>query len=522
MRIALLALVALVGGCHWNLNDPGTDPIPSQLYFPSGLAMDPDGRYAYIANGNADLKYGGGTVMVADVLLFECTIARFRQLNPSGPLDVAPPMPASCGDPANYDALITAGRCRPDPLDPTIVDCDETAFVLPNSTVRIGNFAGAIRIHRIDQTHRRLFVAVRGDPSITEIDVDLGADLTKPGVLNCFNDVSSLTTRSGYDPVKNVTTAPPPCDATFLVQQYTCQNKPTCLPGKDNMGLTQLATEPFGMELDEANSRLLISHLATGQVSLIDVDKPASLALLSTSDPFFPPDTLGRHGGFSLAQQNPGNRSSLWYLTSSVSPQIASFRVGESNVIIPAFAFGISTSFAQGTDVRDIHFEPGGQRVFVTENNPPTVLTIDTSPRSDGAGSTPNNVVRDITNVCQTPSHMGVRRIFRPGAPGTPTQVSTRLVVVCFLSSQVMIVDPDRPGVLDTIFSGFGGPNDVAFNFLDDGATPAPEALPARPRRAFVSNFTESTVSLVDLEPGSPSENRVIARLGFPPDGFQP
>jgi hypothetical protein len=117
---------------------------------------------------------------------------------------------------------------------------------------------------------------------------------------------------------------------------------------------------------------------------------------------------------------------------------------------------------------------------------------------------------------------MGVRRMFRPGAPGTPTQVSTRLVVVCFLSSQVMIVDPDRPGVLDTIFSGFGGPNDVAFNFLDDGATPAPEALPARPRRAFVTNFTESTVGLVDLEPGSPSENRVIARLGFPPDGFQP
>ena len=95
-------------------------------------------------------------------------------------------------------------------------------------------------------------------------------------------------------------------------------------------------------------------------------------------------------------------------------------------------------------------------------------------------------------------------------------------MVVCFLSSQLMIVDPDRPGVIDTIFSGFGGPNDIAFNFLDDGAVPALEALPPRPRRGYVTNYSESTVALIDFEPGSATENRVIARLGFPPDGFQP
>ncbi|MDB4969109.1 MAG: hypothetical protein JWN44_4798 [Myxococcales bacterium] len=522
MRITLLALAALVGGCHWNLNDPGTDPIPTQLYFPSAIAMDPGGRYAYIANGNADLKYGGGTVMVADMLVFECTIARYRQLHPAGPLDVAPPMSPSCGDPASFDPIIEGAKCRPDPIDPTIVDCDEKAFVLPNATVRVGNFASGIRIHRIDKTKRRLFVVVRGDPSITEIDVDLGGDLTMPGVLNCFNDVRSLTQRKGYDAVNNVTIAPPPCDATWLVQEYTCDNKPTCTTGKDGMGLTQLASEPFGMELDVANNRLLVSHLATGQVSLVDINVTANKALKSISDPFFPPDTLGRHGGFALAQKDPGDPSSLWYLTSSVNPQIASFRVGRADVIIPSFAFGLSASFAQGTDVRAISFEPGGQRAFVTENNPPSLLTIDTSARTDGGGGTPNNIVRDIVDVCQTPSHMGVRRINRPGAPGTPTQRSTRIVVVCFLSSQLMVVDPDRPGVNDTIFSGFGGPNDLDFNFLDDGAVAAPEALPARPRMGFVTNYTESTVSMVDFEPGSVSENRVIARLGFPPDGFQP
>jgi hypothetical protein len=42
------------------------------------------------------------------------------------------------------------------------------------------------------------------------------------------------------------------------------------------------------------------------------------------------------------------------------------------------------------------------------------------------------------------------------------------------------------------------------------------------PRRGYVTNFSESTIAVLDLEPGSPTENQVIARLGFPPTGTQP
>jgi hypothetical protein len=37
-----------------------------------------------------------------------------------------------------------------------------------------------------------------------------------------------------------------------------------------------------------------------------------------------------------------------------------------------------------------------------------------------------------------------------------------------------------------------------------------------------VTNYSESTVAVVDLEPGSPYENRVLAKLGHPTDGFNP
>jgi hypothetical protein len=515
MRISLFVLAALVGGCHWELNDPGTDPKPSQFYFPSGIAMDPAGHYAYIANGNADLKYGGGTVMMVDMLKFDCAIERYR----FGGLVSAP-----CGtDEAYYGQVITDAKCRPDPIDPTIVDCDETPFILPNATVRIGNFAGSIRVHRKDAMGRRLFVAVRGDPSITEIDVDLSRpDLTRPGVLNCFDDVSTLEQRKGYDPVQNITTSPPTCDADKLVQEYVCSGYPTCTSGRDDTGKTQLSPEPFGMEIDEARGVVLVSHLASGQVSAIDIESEASNALRYTSPPFFPPDSIGRHGGFALAKRNPEDVNSLWYLTSSVNPQVATFRVGEPPTypIFAGFATGVNTSFALGNDVRAIAFDVGGNRAFLTDNNPPSVVVLDTHDVSENGGQ-PNNVVTDIIDVCQTPSHFGVRRVWVQGATGEPAQLATRVVVVCFLSSQMMIVDPDRPGVLDSVISGLGGPNDLAFNFLSVG-DPAPDTMPDMPKRAYVTNFTESTVSIVDLQPGSPTENRVIARLGFPPDGFQP
>src|ERR1700757_2144346 len=78
MRPFLLAAAALVAGCHWTLNEPGTEPFAGRLYFPSGIAMDPGRQFLYVSNGNSDLRYSGGTLEMVNVQLFDCAVAQFR------------------------------------------------------------------------------------------------------------------------------------------------------------------------------------------------------------------------------------------------------------------------------------------------------------------------------------------------------------------------------------------------------------------------------------------------------------
>jgi YVTN family beta-propeller protein len=102
-----------------------------------------------------------------------------------------------------------------------------------------------------------------------------------------------------------------------------------------------------------------------------------------------------------------------------------------------------------------------------------------------------------------------LRTIDVPGAPGAPSRKATRVYVTCFQSNQIMVVDPDLSVVTDTILVG-RGPNDLVFS---DGPSITGGS---RPRRGFVTNFSEMTIGVIDLEPGSITENRMIARIGVP------
>jgi hypothetical protein len=145
-------------------------------------------------------------------------------------------------------------------------------------------------------------------------------------------------------------------------------------------------------------------------------------------------------------------------------------------------------------------------------------MVLDTRPQAPPASTAlQRNQVVDVVDVCQEPSKIAVRTVSTTGANGQP-RTATRVYVVCFLANEMMVVDPDRPGVLSTILLGVG-PNEVAFA---DGGGVTPSS------RAYVSTFSESTVGLpgvpnlagtiglVDLDPASPTSNRMIARLGSP------
>jgi hypothetical protein len=496
-RLFALTLVALAG-CHVDLNDPGTEPSATALYFPAGLAHDPVEPILYVSNGNSDLRFSGGTVQMVDLARHACAERAFRLAQG----ETVAPLPADICPFADGDR---AG-CLYDPLDPSVVDCDANFFVDGNSTVKVGNFAGnmVLRVPPGSDT-RQLFVGVRGDPSLTEIDATPSGTGRR---LNCFDPTSDVSRA----------TTPPACQASHLIQFYDCQGQPNCTQGTNDAkpGQQLIPTEPFGLTLDQGKlasgddySRILVSHLAGGQVSIIDVlkfgDERGQIPYISNA--FFMEDAQHRHGAFDLAPQHPGaGASTLWYLTSNLQPTIATFRVADVNVVVPSLTFDIRGSFAGGGDVRAVAFTPDGSRMFTTENNPPSLLVFDTQPVTPaGVPGTNANQLIDVVDVCLTPSHLQMSTLRWQGPPGTPPQERTRLYVVCFLSNQVMVVDPNRPGVDDTILVG-RGPNDVTF-----GTDP----LTGQPR-GYVTNFSENTISVLDLQPGSPTENRMVARIGIP------
>jgi hypothetical protein len=285
--------------------------------------------------------------------------------------------------------------------------------------------------------------------------------------------------------------------------------------GTYDPGVQLIPTEPFGLTLDEgvladnvtSYSRLVVSHLQGGQVSIIDANTPTGdSSIVTVSNPFFPEDALHRHGAFDLAPQHPGvGASTLWFMTSNIQPVIATFRIADVGVVVPSVSFTYAGSFSNGADLRSVVFQPDGNRMFVTENAPPSVLVIDTSPEpGPNMPGQPQAALRDVIDSCSLPSHLAMYPITWQGPAGTPPRTKLSLFAMCFLANQVMVIDPDRPGVDDTILVG-RGPNDIAFA-SGDKLTP----------RAYVTNFSEHTVGLIDLQPGSPTEHRMTARIGLP------
>lgn len=537
--VSAAALLSMgLSACHIHIKAASTNPKPDRFYYPAGIAIDPDGRLLYVSNNNADLRYAGGTLITVDLLRFHCAVDAFRGLTDPGVVPDAACAPFSAltaGDiqlERATDGTPTAG-CVTDPIDPQIVDCIEGPFTLSNSTVRVGNFAGTIRVKRDPSvaTKRRLYLAVRGDPSVTYADIDTaklvpvaGAtyDLYAPGVVDCFDEPAALATRTGYDAVTNTTTVPPRCDSSHLIQTYTCNDRLGC-----NRGDNDIPSEPFNILIDEGTreggepySRLVVGHLAAGQVSLINLLGTPYVS--DVSAPFFVANQAQQRGAFGLARLGKGE-GALYYLTSSLIPQVATFSIGgtpKGDAISPGPTFTFGGAFASGTDSRALVMDPNGQRAFLAQNAPPQLAVLDLRLGQPETHGLPANKIVSAVDICQEPSNMILRQQLAATASGAST-LSNKLYVSCFVANQLMVIDPDRSLVDDTILVG-RGPSEMAFNYTGP-ETDAANQLPTPTHRyGYVALYNESTVAVIDLEPGSRTENRMVARIGMtqPPPNY--
>ena len=356
---------------------------------------------------------------------------------------------------------VAGGRdCAADESFPLTLICNEADLLEADRAVRIGNFATEIGMQVLDSGGHRLFVAVRGDPSLTYLDV-----ASSDAPLECGDD------------------------GDF----GECDEDHRLVTLRDDEDLPGIPDEPFGVYVDGAAGFAVTTHLSNGAVSLAEapVDGSAPRLTDAVAGIFAANPNTGLPGAVGVAGRSPGSPDDRIYVTSRTDSRIQTLLVSR--------LAGQPAQFVQGefffldkvlpsSDSRDIAFSGDGNRAYVVNRDPPTLQIVDTAM---GVTGVPNNVVDAAVELCRQASNVVV----------ADTGFGDRLYVACFLNGEVWVIDPEGRQVESIISVGRG-----------------PQFLAASPGRGFlfVSNFRENTVAVVDIRPGSVTENRVVLRIGRP------
>ncbi|HVZ87608.1 MAG TPA: hypothetical protein VHG72_11610 [Polyangia bacterium] len=514
-----------------SLSQNGVDPPSDTFFYPSSAAMntsDATGQWLFVANSNADLRFNDGTVAMANVGADLGTQlgAESDRVDRAGQWDACPqadyvnPLPRS-------DAPI----CCRDLQDANIINCDERRYVKSDATVRIGSFAGAMvwqpycsdpcnATCSFDPTAGRFLIGVRGDTSLTWIDVmppgsPGNPSATFPG-LHC-------TAAAGAGPTASLDA----CDQQVLDTAPILNTE----VGDTALSAVNLPDEPYTLQLDPGRGFLYIGHLAgntsvqnTGGVSLFDVSQtaavgpgtfpPAPFFIAPFASPF-PPNTSGQFGITALTLHEPlgqeqGSVPVLFaasrYTTEVTSmvpigPMVCS---GDDNddVIVPGgdtLTTGLTGSEISGvafSDPQPLNPAPMegptyafSQQAYTLQRTPPALVTFQIAINESGSATTPTPT--SVIETCSSPTFL-----YKQSIGG-----DERLFVNCFDTGEVYVFDPSVPRLMTT-FSVGRGPGGMVF----DNARPV----------AYVINFTQNDISVVDLAPGSATQYHVVQRLGFP------
>jgi hypothetical protein len=546
MKIPSIAVVAsCLAGCY--SNGDGPDPTVA-LYFPVGLAVSPGGHALYVANSDFDLQFNSGTVEayhLDDIRSF---------LSPIWSIDSSLASTDICGGlglGVNTAQLLYPGPCGALNLDPPPAPyfAMTTNTGLPverpiANSARIGAFATdivyacqpsddptlggtACSTPKADSLGRgaRLFVPVRGDPSLTFFDVDDDR---------------------------------PQGDQKFRLECGQAGNGGRCAdshrvgidPGDNTRGL-KLPTEPFGIAISDRADAIVISHqVPGGAVSLItgsggtvmDV-KPrlefvtgglpagvtgiAALPMPALIPALGPSSLMSYQEGFVATYRGAAQADVFRFFDDRFAAPARPFLTRVGAFPLSATPSGIdSRSIAidrtessprircendararatmatnmECSDEADCLTKANCARiplsVFVANRAPPSLLIGDvTTPNP--TGSTDNLQFYDSVPLAQGPSRVVIGRI-----KNRLGDMETRVFAVCFDARLIYVYDPVRRRIDGQIRTGRG-----------------PHALvmdPAAPI-AYIGHFTDSYIGLIDLDQSHPgSYASIVATIGAP------
>lgn len=526
--IALLAgAAALAGpvGC-FTLGE-GLDPPLRELYYPTAVVTSPGQRALYIVNSDFDIQYTGGTVQALDLeSLRACTGRLARNLAAGLSAETA------CGDlqlGINADSVLVPGPCRPIPADGPVAclltddpaTTDLVEGLVPGPLIRtsriIGAFASSATLvtnpaPAAGETTARLFVAVRGDPSITVFDTD--NDATDPAA----------------DPFRLECAAEGTDD---LGGGGRCGNAARAgLNAYESARLLTLPVEPVGIAVSDMGKAVVAVHQTVSSASLLSnvwapISAPGpevSLEFTMSGLPNGPADIVAvpTAGYAALRADDPGFDYRPGFLVTFLAErQVDMLRFyddsdGTSRHFLQRVAsFPILTN-TDGSDSRGIAILDDDRRaceaacaagdaaclaacvrvplqVFVANRSPASLLhgLLETTLiEQDGVITGITDTVRlsDMVPLSAGPSRVAVGHALDSDGRSVP-----RVFAVSFDSRYVVIYDPKLRRIEAAIRTG-RGPHALAFDVAEATATDPGHAY------LYVAHFTDSYIGVVDLD----------------------
>jgi hypothetical protein len=542
-----VAMAAAVTSSGCFTSDASLTPPLDTFYFPTGLVVSPGGTTLYVINSDFDLQYNGGTVQALDLGLLRPKLMtltnEFRQ-GASAEVACAAilvlPNDGGCGPVCTND-ILNPGPCRP-----ISVLADDPARRLVKQYATIGAFAsGGILLTNPGGPGARLFVPVRGDPSVTFFDVSDDRDPQNP-IDNCGHGFclecggageerrcDDDTHKLGQNPLENTRLAVLPTEPVgiaatdALTAALGVGTTQAMLIANQTSATVSLATNTW-ISGEKPKLQFTLPELASGPTEVAAIPTPRVVTSALANDPAAPID------------YQPG-----FLVTYNASPVLDLIRFSEdagSNPQRPFITrvaeFGITTN-ADGTDSRGIAIDSSERRaceaacdetdvvcnaictdiplrVFIANRSPASLLIGEVRTELVNNSSLPGalpTAASDIVSLYDSiPLDIGPSRVAIGDVINRDGVLESKVFVVTFDSRFIAMYDPIAYRLEATIRTG-RGPHGIAFDTCVGGLDPCADGDRSH---LYVGHFTDSYLGVVDLDQRNPTFGTMFASVGFP------
>jgi DNA-binding beta-propeller fold protein YncE len=512
--LAALGCLALAAQLGCFTDAEGRQPVPTSLYFPTGVVVSPGRSTLYVANSDFDLQYAAGWVQALDLALIRSDTRLIVDGIASG-LDAAGAC-AQAGLGPNPDRWLNPGACAARDVAPYV-----------RSFVFVGAFAsGLLLVHDPAAARARLFAPVRGDPSITYFDVEDDRQAA-PGfaasfALDCQVQESGFCSdahRLGQDPEDTLRGIQLPADPVGIA---------ATTDGTALVTAHQTQTAASLLFNDWAGTPLLsytLVDLPAGPTELAAIPEPAFVPLAEAAGATSgTPFTYRR--GFALTFRSTAELDILRYVPDSgaVPPRPFIQRTAAVPITISATNFDSRGIAVVDRERRDCESTCGGAleclvgcaegvplKVFVANRAPASLLIgrLELTTNRQSPGDALTSAVEELLFYDSIPLTFGPSRVEVGQAIDPNGEPVDRVFVVAFDSRTVFVVDPDRQRVEAVVRTG-RGPHDIA---VDHGTTEGGELY----SYLYVGHFTDSYLGVVDLDMRHPlTYGQMVASIGIP------